>query len=97
MAREHRGYGIAFPSPASRVAVVDEALTVIRKLWTGELVNFSGEFFTLEDALCEPKPLQFPHPPIVIAGTGQRCCVSSPATPTNGRCRPPKARSCGAT
>ncbi|ORC05521.1 LLM class F420-dependent oxidoreductase [Mycobacterium persicum] len=69
---EHRGYGIAFPSPASRVAMVDEALTVIRKLWTEDLVNFSGEFFRLEDAFCEPKPLQYPPPPIVIAGTGPK-------------------------
>jgi len=66
---EHRGYGIEFPSPGVRVAMVDEALTVIRKLWTEESVTFHGRFFTLENALCEPKPLQHPHPPIVIGGT----------------------------
>ncbi len=66
---EHRGYGIEFPSPGTRVAMVDEALTVIRRLWTEESVTFNGRFFTLQDALCEPKPLQRPHPPIVIGGT----------------------------
>ncbi len=66
---EHRGYGIDFPSPGIRVAMVDEALTVIRKLWTEESVTFNGQFFALENALCEPKPLQQPHPPIVIGGT----------------------------
>jgi F420-dependent oxidoreductase-like protein len=66
---EHHGYGIEFPSPGTRVAMVDEALTVIRKLWTEESVTFNGQFFTLQDALCEPKPLQRPHPPIVIGGT----------------------------
>jgi F420-dependent oxidoreductase-like protein len=65
---EHRGYGIDFPSPATRVAMLEEALTVIRKLWTEESVTFTGQFFTLENALCEPKPLQRPHPPIVIGG-----------------------------
>ncbi|WP_077080949.1 TIGR03560 family F420-dependent LLM class oxidoreductase [Mycobacterium numidiamassiliense] len=66
---EHRGYGIEFPSPGIRVAMVDEALTVIRKLWTEESVTFDGQFFALENALCEPKPLQRPHPPIVIGGS----------------------------
>ncbi|MEE6138144.1 LLM class flavin-dependent oxidoreductase [Mycobacterium sp. 050128] len=66
---EHRGYGIEFPGPGTRVAMVDEALTVLRRLWTQESVTFNGQFFTLEDALCEPKPLQQPHPPIVIGGS----------------------------
>ncbi len=66
---EHRGYGINFPSPGIRVAMLDEALTVIRRLWTEESVTFTGRFFTLDHALCEPKPLQVPHPPIVIGGS----------------------------
>lgn len=66
---EHRGYGIEFPSAGSRVAMLDEALTVIRRLWTQESVTFAGRFFTLTDALCEPKPVQRPHPPIVIGGS----------------------------
>ena len=49
--------------------MLDEALTVIRRLWTEESVTFSGRFFTLRDALCEPKPIQRPHPPIVIGGS----------------------------
>ncbi|MEE6177314.1 TIGR03560 family F420-dependent LLM class oxidoreductase [Mycobacterium sp. 050134] len=66
---EHRGYGIRFPSPGTRVAMVDEALTVIRRLWTEESVTFKGTFFNLQDAFCAPKPLQRPHPPIAIGGT----------------------------
>jgi F420-dependent oxidoreductase-like protein len=66
---EHRGYGIEFPSPGTRVAMLDEALTVIRRLWTEDSVTFSGRFFKLEDALCNPKPIQRPYPPIVIGGT----------------------------
>lgn len=69
---EHRGYGIAFPSPGTRVAMVDEALTVIRRLWAEDSVTFSGRFFTLEEALCAPKPLQKPHPPIVIGASKPR-------------------------
>ncbi len=66
---EHRGYGIEFPSPGERVAMLDEALTVIRRLWTEESVTHRGRFFTLDEALCEPKPVQRPHPPIVIGGS----------------------------
>jgi F420-dependent oxidoreductase-like protein len=65
---EHRGYGIDFPSAGTRVAMLDEALTLIRRLWSEESVTFEGRFYTLRDALCEPKPVQRPHPPIVIGG-----------------------------
>ena len=66
---EHRGYGIGFPGPGARVAMLDEALTVIRRLWTEDAVTHSGRFFTLTDALCEPKPIQRPHPPIIVGGS----------------------------
>jgi len=66
---EHRGYGIEFPSAATRVVMLDEALTVIRGLWTEESVTFSGRFYTLQDAICEPKPIQRPHPPIIVGGS----------------------------
>jgi F420-dependent oxidoreductase-like protein len=66
---EHRGYGLEFPSAGTRVAMLDEALTVIRRLWTEESVTFKGRYYTLHEALCEPKPVQRPHPPIVVGGT----------------------------
>ncbi|OBI84920.1 TIGR03560 family F420-dependent LLM class oxidoreductase [Mycobacterium sp. E740] len=66
---EHRGYGIDFPPPGERVAMVDEALTVIRRMWTEEAVDFTGRFFTLHRARCVPKPVQRPHPPIVVGAS----------------------------
>ena len=65
---EHRGYGIEFPSAGTRVAMLDEALTIIRRLWTEDAVTFEGRYYSVCDARCEPKPLQRPHPPIVIGG-----------------------------
>lgn len=65
---EHRGYGIDFPSNAARVAMLDEALGVIRALWTQEETDHEGRFFRLEKAICNPKPVQRPHPPIVAGG-----------------------------
>lgn len=69
---EHHGYGIEFPSAGTRVDMLDEALTVIRRLWTEDSVTFTGRFYTLTDALCAPKPVQRPHPPIVIGGEKPR-------------------------
>jgi F420-dependent oxidoreductase-like protein len=65
---EHRGYGIEFPSAGTRVAMLDEALTIIKRMWTEESVTFQGKHYSVHDALCEPKPLQQPRPPIVIGG-----------------------------
>jgi F420-dependent oxidoreductase-like protein len=65
---EHRAYGIDFPSAGTRVGMLDEALTVIRRMWTEESVTYEGRFYTVRDAVCEPKPLQRPHPPIVVGG-----------------------------
>ena len=66
---EHRGYGIDFPSPGTRVAMLDEALTAIRMLWTQDTTTLDGRFFSLDEARCVPKPVQQPHPPIVVGGT----------------------------
>ena len=66
---EHRGYGIDFPSAGTRVDMLDEALTVMKRLWTEDSVTFAGRFYTLDEALCEPKPIQRPHPPIVVGGS----------------------------
>lgn len=69
---EHRGYGIPFPPAGQRVAMLDEALQVINALWTEDTANFEGTWFRLEDAVCNPKPVQKPHPPIVVAGHGKK-------------------------
>ncbi len=69
---EHRGYGISFPPAGERVAMVDEALQVIKALWTEDTADFAGAHFRLQDAVCNPKPVQLPHPPIVVAGHGEK-------------------------
>lgn len=66
---EHAGYGIPFPSAGTRIAMLDEALAVCKALWTQDRANFDGTYYTLKDALANPKPVQKPHPPIVLGGT----------------------------
>jgi F420-dependent oxidoreductase-like protein len=69
---EYRMYGIPFPPPAQRIRELDEACQLIKLLWTEEVANFQGKYYTLTDARHEPKPLQKPYPPFVIGGSGEQ-------------------------
>jgi probable F420-dependent oxidoreductase len=66
VAAEFRALGVDF---SRRGAITDEYLQAIRVLWTDELPRFAGRFAAFSDIRCEPKPVQRPHPPIVIGGT----------------------------
>ena len=68
---EHIAYGFGFPPPSVRIERLSEALEVIRRLWTQEKANYQGKHYTLKNAVCEPKPLQKPHPPITVGGSGE--------------------------
>jgi len=80
---EHRGYGIEFPSAGTRIAMLDEAVQVIKKLWTEDKATFKGAYFHLDEAFCNPKPVQKPHPPVVIGGTGEKKMLRLVATHAN--------------
>lgn len=69
--REFRMTGIGFPDITTRLSMLDESLSCIRLLWTQERTTFEGEFYQLKDAILWPKPLQKPHPPIMIGGGGR--------------------------
>ena len=69
---EHSAYGLPYPSNKERIAMLDDALAVIRKLWTEEKANHDGPYFSLKDAMCNPKPVQEPHPPIVVGASGRK-------------------------
>jgi len=69
--REFNMSGIAFPEIGPRLRMLDEALTCIRALWTNEQTTFDGEFYHLKEAILWPKPIQKPHPPILLGGGGK--------------------------
>lgn len=69
--REFRMTGIPFPDIGTRLRMLDEALSCIRSLWTREETTFPGEFYQLRDAILWPKPVQQPHPPILLGGGGR--------------------------
>ncbi len=69
---DHKAYGLTYPPTPERVAMLAEAVQVIRTLWSGRRVSFEGEYYRLENALCDPAPVQKPNPPILIGGHGER-------------------------
>lgn len=72
---EHQAYGIPFPSVRERFDRLSEQLAVITGLWTtpaGETFDYAGKHYTIVGSPGLPKPVQSPHPPIVIGGTGAK-------------------------
>jgi alkanesulfonate monooxygenase SsuD/methylene tetrahydromethanopterin reductase-like flavin-dependent oxidoreductase (luciferase family) len=68
--REFKAYGLPYSPLAERYDRLDEALHIVRSLWTRPRTTFEGRHYRIENAPCEPKPLQLPHPPIMVGGVG---------------------------
>lgn len=68
--REYDAYGVAAGAWRDAVASFAEACTIIRLLWTEDVFDFTGQHYQLKGARCNPKPIQRPHPPILIGGGG---------------------------
>jgi len=72
---EHTAYGIPFPPMAERGARLEEQLEIITGLWgtaEGGTFSFSGTYYSLSGSPALPKPVQRPHPPVVVGGSGPR-------------------------
>src|SRR4051812_67372 len=67
---EYRAYGYPFPKTSERVRQLDEAIQLIRQMWTDPAPTFHGEYFQIEDATCLPQP--DPPPPIMVGSFGER-------------------------
>jgi len=72
---EALAYGIAstFPSVRERLDRLEEAIQIIRKMWTDEpTATFVGKYYQIKNAYCNPKPIQRPSPPILVGGEGEK-------------------------
>lgn len=67
---EYDAYGIPFPNANIRLDQMDEAIVLIKKIWMDEKINFRGKYYIANDLISFPKPVQKPHPPIMIGGKG---------------------------
>jgi alkanesulfonate monooxygenase SsuD/methylene tetrahydromethanopterin reductase-like flavin-dependent oxidoreductase (luciferase family) len=70
--QEHHELGIPFPPIGERAALLQDALEVATRLFTGDVVSYEGNTVSLRNAQLRPTPVQQPHPPIWIGGSGPR-------------------------
>jgi alkanesulfonate monooxygenase SsuD/methylene tetrahydromethanopterin reductase-like flavin-dependent oxidoreductase (luciferase family) len=69
---EYKAYGYHYFSDVIRILQLEESIQVIRKLWIQKAANFRGKYYSLEDAICFPKPIQKPHPTVMIGESGEK-------------------------
>ncbi|GAA2007882.1 LLM class F420-dependent oxidoreductase [Catenulispora subtropica] len=69
---EHTMFDLPFGTAVDRADRLEEALKILTSLWTQPRTTFEGKHYRLKDAVAEPKPVQTPHPPIWIGGSGRR-------------------------
>jgi F420-dependent oxidoreductase-like protein len=77
---EYRQYGWEFPPrPAVRIRQMEEAVRLILAMWSQDRTTFQGKYFQVQDAILEPKPVQKPHPPVMIGGGGEQLTLRAVA------------------
>ncbi len=76
MELEHEAYGFPFPPYDERLAELREQVEIVHRQWTEEAFDFEGERYRLQDARARPRPVQQPHPPLIIGGQGKRRSVA---------------------
>jgi F420-dependent oxidoreductase-like protein len=72
---EHTAYGVPFPSTKERFERLEEQLEIITGLWgtpVGSTFTFEGRHYQLKDSPALPKPVQSPHPPVIVGGLGPK-------------------------
>jgi F420-dependent oxidoreductase-like protein len=69
---EYAGYGFEFPPASTRIGMLGEAVEIVKSMWTAPSTTYEGRYFNLKSGECDPKPLQRPHPPILIGGGGEQ-------------------------
>lgn len=67
---EYHSYGWPFPSAATRIAQLEEVVQIFRAMWSQSPATFEGKYYQVKEAYCEPRP--DPHPPLLIAGAGEK-------------------------
>ena len=69
--QEHRSLGFEFQPILERLHALDEACQIIKAMLTEGRASFHGSHYEIADAICSPKPIQRPRPPLMIAGRGE--------------------------
>jgi alkanesulfonate monooxygenase SsuD/methylene tetrahydromethanopterin reductase-like flavin-dependent oxidoreductase (luciferase family) len=72
MDEEYRAYGYEFPAIGTRLRQLDEGVQILKAMFTAEKASFKGRYYNVADAFNNPQPVQKPHPPITIGGSGEK-------------------------
>jgi len=87
---EHEAYGLPWnPSGRARIEQMVEGIQIAKRMWTEEKPSFKGKYYEIRDAVCNPKPVQKPHPPIWVGGIGEKVMLRAVAKYANGWNAPP--------
>ncbi len=70
--REHRGLGVPFPPLAERFERLEETLQICLQMWSDDDGPYEGRYYQLAETICSPRPIQRPHPKVLIGGSGER-------------------------
>jgi F420-dependent oxidoreductase-like protein len=70
--REHLALGVPFPPLKERFERLEETLQIAHQMWSDDDGPFEGQHYRLAETICSPRPMQQPHPPIVVGGSGER-------------------------
>ena len=70
--QEYKAYGYEYPTAGVRLKMLEEALQIYIAMTTQEKASFEGDYYTIKDAINQPKPLQKPYPPLWVCGGGEK-------------------------
>jgi F420-dependent oxidoreductase-like protein len=76
---EHQSFGFPFPPLGERMEMFEEQLEIVHRQWTEQEFSFAGRHYTLDRCPALPKPVQRPHPPLIVGGAGRRRTVAAAA------------------
>lgn len=76
---EYLAYGYPFPKPSVRLGELDEAVQIMNLMWTEDEASFEGKYYSINGAICQPKPVQEAGIPFWIAGGGEQLTLRTAA------------------
>jgi F420-dependent oxidoreductase-like protein len=81
---EHNEYGIPFHTTGRRIRMLGETALILKSLWTQERTTFTGRYYAITNASCEPKPVQKPSIPLWVGGAGEKLTLRVVAESADG-------------